>query len=274
MLGQLNIQGLDKVEVAIKRFQIFEPPDGYFLTFSGGKDSCVIKALADMAGVKYDAHYTVTSVDPPELLKFIKKYHPDVARDVPRDKDGKAITMWNLIPKKKMLPTRRARYCCEYLKETQGHHRFVVTGVRQAESIKRSDRAGLEVSDTKRGYRDRIDPDNPDQQMVHICQQKAQRILNPIVDWSTDEVWEFIHTYNIPYCSLYDEGFKRLGCLGCPMGGAKKQQADFERYPHIRQKYIKAFEQMLIKNPKEGSSWKTGEDVMRWWLGKDKENDK
>ena len=110
--------------------------------------------------------------------------------------------------------------------------------------------------------------------MVHICQQKAQRILNPIVDWSTDEVWEFIHTYNIPYCSLYDEGFKRLGCLGCPMGGAKKQQADFERYPHIRQKYIKAFEQMLIKNPKEGSSWKTGEDVMRWWLGKDKENDK
>lgn len=100
MLGQLNIQGLDKVEVAIKRFQTFEPSDGYYLSFSGGKDSCVIKALADMAEVKYDAHYSVTSVDPPELLKFIKKYHPDVSRDVPRDKDGNAVTMWNLIPKK------------------------------------------------------------------------------------------------------------------------------------------------------------------------------
>ena len=142
-----------------------------------------------------------------------------------------------------------------------------MTGVRQAESAKRSIRSGLEVADKQTGLHVFLDPDNPDQQMIHICQQKAQRILNPIVDWSTDEVWEFIHTYKIPYCKLYDEGFTRLGCIGCPMSGAKKQQAEFERYPHIRQKYIKAFEQMLAENPKKGSNWKTGEDVMRWWLG-------
>ena len=172
-----------------------------------------------------------------------------------------------------MPPTRLVRYCCQALKEGQGHHRFVVTGVRQAESVKRSNRAGLEISDTKTGMRDRIDPDNPDQQMIHICQQKAQRILNPIIDWTTDEVWEFIHTYNIPYCSLYDEGFTRLGCIGCTMSGAKTQKDHFERYPHIKQKYIKAFEKMLAANPNiERQTWKTGEDVMRWWLGEDKEN--
>lgn len=57
MIGQLNINGMDKVETAIKRLQTFEPPEGYYLCFSGGKDSVAIKALADMAGVKYDAHY-------------------------------------------------------------------------------------------------------------------------------------------------------------------------------------------------------------------------
>lgn len=84
MLGQLNMAGQDKVETAIKRLQTFEPPEGYYLAFSGGKDSVVIKALADMAGVKYDARYNLTSVDPPELVRFIKDEHPDVVIEVPK----------------------------------------------------------------------------------------------------------------------------------------------------------------------------------------------
>ena len=142
MIHQLNMNGKDKVEVAIERFKTFEPPEGYFLAFSGGKDSVVIKALADMAGVKYDAHYNVTSVDPPELVKFVKSFE-DVHFDRPLDKDGNQITMWNLIPKKKMPPTRIARYCCEHLKESSGEGRFVATGVRWAESVKRKNRGGV-----------------------------------------------------------------------------------------------------------------------------------
>lgn len=88
MLDQLNMSGLDRVEVAIKRLQTFEPPEGYYLAFSGGKDSVVIKTLADIAGVKYDAHYNVTSVDPPELLQFIRKYHPDVKWEFPTYKQA------------------------------------------------------------------------------------------------------------------------------------------------------------------------------------------
>lgn len=100
MLGQLNFNGEDKVQVAIKRLQTFEPPDGYYLAFSGGKDSVCIKALADMAGVKYDAHYNYTTVDPPELVQFVKTF-PDVSMDSCYYKDGERVTMWNLIPKKK-----------------------------------------------------------------------------------------------------------------------------------------------------------------------------
>lgn len=141
MIGQLNIYGKDKVEVAIDRFKTFEPLEGYFLAFSGGKDSVVIKALADMAGVKYDAHYQLTSVDPPEMVRFVKSFD-DVIIDVPRDKDGERITMWNLIPRKMMPPTRLVRYCCQELKESGGDGRFTATGVRWAESSNRKNNQG------------------------------------------------------------------------------------------------------------------------------------
>lgn len=150
MIEQLNIYGQNKVDVGIERFRSFEPPEGYYLAFSGGKDSSVILELAKMAGVKFDAHYTLTSVDPPELVRFIKDEHPEVDIDIPKYPEnyknpklaGKQITMWNLIPEKNMPPTRVVRYCCKELKESRGEGRFVVTGVRKAESAKRSLRGG------------------------------------------------------------------------------------------------------------------------------------
>lgn len=141
MLGQLNMYGMDRVETAIERLRAYEPEEGYWLAFSGGKDSVVVKALADMAGVKYEAHYQNTSVDPPELVQFIKTFD-DVHMDSPKDKDGKRITMWNLIPKKKMPPTRIVRYCCHELKESFGTGKIVITGVRWAESAKRKANQG------------------------------------------------------------------------------------------------------------------------------------
>ncbi len=132
-----------KVEKAIKRLKAFEPPEGYFLAFSGGKDSVVVKALLDMSGCKYESHYRVTSVDPPELVQFIKEKHPDVSRDIPRDSAGNAITMWNLIPQKLMPPTRLSRYCCQKLKESSGDGRMTVTGVRWSESVARKSNQGV-----------------------------------------------------------------------------------------------------------------------------------
>ena len=133
----------EKVNKSIERLRLFEPPEGYYLAFSGGKDSVVCKALLYMSGCKYDAHYRVTSVDPPELVRFIKEKHPDVAIEIPRDKDGNPITMWSLIQKKLMPPTRISRYCCQYLKETGGDGRMTVTGVRWAESVNRDKNQGI-----------------------------------------------------------------------------------------------------------------------------------
>ena len=144
MIHQLDIYGQDKVQKAIEIIRFFEPSDGsgYWLAFSGGKDSVVVKSLMDMAGVKYETHYHVTSVDPPELVRFIKEVHPDIIFDYPRYENGERITMWNLIPKKKMPPTRLMRYCCQSLKESGGQGRICVTGVRWAESTNRKNNQG------------------------------------------------------------------------------------------------------------------------------------
>lgn len=162
MLGQTKFatdgEICDKVEIAIKRLKAFEPKEGYYVAFSGGKDSQCVYHLCKMAGVKFDAHYNVTSVDPPELVHFIQKNYPDVDFDYPRDKDGNVITMWNLIPAERMPPTRLARYCCQTLKETSGKGRYTVTGVRHAESSNRKRNQGvITVPNAYKGLEDELE---------------------------------------------------------------------------------------------------------------------
>lgn len=143
MLGQMNIFGKTKLEVTLDRIRSFEPEDGYWVAFSGGKDSQCIYELCKMAGVKFDAHYSVTSVDPPELVRFIKDQYPEVIFEYPTDKNGNRITMWSLIAEKTIPPTRNARYCCQELKESCGDRRVTMTGVRWSESANRRANQGM-----------------------------------------------------------------------------------------------------------------------------------
>lgn len=272
-----------KLDIAIQRFKSFEPPEGYYLAFSGGKDSQCIYHLAKMAGVKFDAHYNVTSVDSPETIYFIREHYPDVIFDYPRDKDGNRITMWNLIVKNKIPPTRLARYCCQALKESQGKGRITVTGVRWAESPRR--KANQDVvniqnkpkstrklaEDVGASYRLSKnkgvilnDDNDPSRRMVEQC-YRTQKI-----DWDDDDVWEFLNdVVKVPHCCLYDEEFARIGCIGCPLAGQKQQREQFKRYPKYREIYVRAFGRMIKKRKEDGlpTTWKTAEDVMSWWVG-------
>lgn len=227
----------DKVQIAIDRLRQFEPTDGYYLAFSGGKDSITIYRLAELAGVAFDAHYHVTTVDPPELVKFIREHYPDVPRERPE------MTMFQLILYKKWPPMRRQRYCCEWLKEKGGDGRFVILGNRWAESPRRRMKRRL----------------------VELCGQRNMRTVNPIIDWSDADVWEFIRQEELEYCGLYDEGFKRLGCVLCPIGGYPEREA--ERWPKIAKAYVKTFDKMLaIRRLEErGSKFETGQEVFDWW---------
>ena len=271
-IWQLNMYGKTKLDVAIERIKSFKPKNGYYLAFSGGKDSVTIKALTNMAEVKYDAHYNITGIDPPELVYFIREKYPEVERNQHEK------SFFQLVVKKGIPPTRLARYCCECLKEHGGEGRFVITGVRWAESGKRKkNRDMLEFdrygSNSKKAKANRekfnLMNDNAEKRrMMETCIIRGKHILNPIIDWSDEEVWEFIHYFKIPYCNLYDEGFKRLGCIGCPNGGKKHMIKEFKRWPKFKENYIRAFDRMLVRRKEKGlkTDWKTGEEVMNWWI--------
>lgn len=267
--GELNLS--DPVQKAIDRLRHFEPEEGYYLAFSGGKDSVVIKDLAIKAGVKFDAHYNHTTVDPPELIRYMQKHHLDVIVEYPD------TTMWRLIEKKRMPPTRLVRYCCDVLKEGGGDGRFVITGVRRAESTARSKRLAVEFdaygSNAKKAKEQRekfylLNDNDEKRRMIESCVIKGKNILNPIIDWSDSDVWQYIKQNNLPYSKLYDQGFHRLGCIGCPMQGPKGMERDFERWPKYKQAYIRAFDRMITVRKERGleTKWKNGEDVLRWWV--------
>jgi len=103
----------DSEQIAIQRIQTFEPSEGYYLAYSGGKDSIVIRKLCELAGVKYEVRNAHTTVDPPEVVKSI-------INDQECNINKPDESMWKLIPRKKMPPSRLVRYCCEVLKEEGG----------------------------------------------------------------------------------------------------------------------------------------------------------
>ena len=267
MLRQTDMMGVthDKVQRAIDRLRAFEPPEGYYVAFSGGKDSQCIYHLCKQADVKFDAHYSVTSVDPPELVRFIREQYPDVSRDIPHDKYGKPMTMWNLIEKKGMPPTRFARYCCKEFKESCGKGRLTVTGVRWAESINRAKKQGI----VKTLNGPTLNDDNTEtRRYVEQCYRTRKTLINPIVDWSTEDVWEYLDDVaQVPHCSLYDEGFDRLGCIGCPLAGPRQQRKQFDRWPTYRDNYMRAFARMIEHKPIDKvRKYTDAQAVMYWWL--------
>ena len=270
MLVENTLFGVkDKVKIAIDRLRTFEPPEGYYLAFSGGKDSQCIYHLAKEAGVKFDAHYSLTTVDPPELVYFIREQYPDVIIDKPE------MSMWRLIIKNNGPPLRTQRWCCRELKERGGEGRICVTGVRWAESARRkANRAAFEVLMSKTKDNHLFNDNDEGRRMFENCMQKGKRIVNPIIDWTTDDVWKYIHSRKLKYCELYDEGFTRLGCIGCPMAG-KNRINEFKRWPKYKAQYIRTFDKVVKNRKAKGMkcTWETGEDLMNWWLyGSDKDH--
>jgi phosphoadenosine phosphosulfate reductase len=196
-------------------------------------------------------------------VQYIKTVHSDVEIHRPEK------TMWELISTKTMPPSRFMRYCCNVLKEGGGENRFVVTGVRWAESPKRkATRGSVEVVTKQIKNKLILNADNDeDRRMVESCVTKGKRVLNPIVDWSDEEIWWYIKNRSIKYCVLYDEGFERLGCIGCPLAGEKNMTIQFDRWPMYKRSYIRSFDKMLVnrKNEEMKTEWENGDDVMRWW---------
>lgn len=231
----------DLVANSIELIKKHEPPDGYYVCFSGGKDSIVMLDLVKKAGVKYDVHMNLTSVDPPELLKFIREYYPECQIHRPKK------SIFQLIRENGMPPTRVARFCCRLLKEQGGRGRVIITGIRWEESPQRSNRREYEKDTKSESY-----------------------ILNPIIAFASDEIWEYIHNNHLPYPSLYNEGFHRIGCIGCPMGN-KQRYKQFERWPQFKKAYYNTFQKIINDRKAKGKEdtkgyYKDVDTLWSWWM--------
>lgn len=248
---EYSIQLLKKAQRLALRY---DSEDGFFLAFSGGKDSQALYHIAEMAGVKFKAHFSPTTVDPPQLIKFIRRNYPDV--EFAKVKKN----IYQVAVEKQILPSMRIRWCCAEFKENAGAGKVTLIGIRHEESARRSKRKEVEVSGRKfSGYLDQFEEwsaeqmkkkyKNLNQDQFSYDMEKEIRCINgkdsilisPIIDWTERDVWEFLNeVVKVPHCELYDKGYKRIGCILCPMSNPKQKRRELKDFPYVKEKWLQA----------------------------------
>ena len=237
---------------------MYDGDDGYYLALSGGKDSQALYHLAELAGVKFKGHMSLTSVDPPQVIRFVKRQYPDVELIKPK------MSMFAKAVERGVLPTMNVRWCCADFKESAGAGKVTLIGVRAAESTRRAKRHEVEVSSRKfSGDLDGFDAWSKEQiekkmsktkrkinedefsvktdNEVRCINGKDSILISPIFKWTEADVWYFLNEIvNVPHCELYDMGYSRIGCILCPMASKKSKQRDIKMFPHVKRGWIKA----------------------------------
>ena len=237
-----------------------DPGNGFYNTFSGGKDSQCLYYLVKMAGVKHKTHMNLTSVDPPEVIRFVRTQYPDVELIKPR------MSIYDMAKKNHILPTRLIRWCCAEFKETSGAGKVTLIGIRKEESTRRKNREEISTEINGKRTEESFDQwSEHEENMVACVGGKDKILVSPIIYWTEKDVWEFLNENGIPHCKLYDEGYTRIGCILCPMASYKYKIRDMMRYPHVKRNWLKVI-QWIIDNGYACHNIQDVEVEFRWWI--------
>ena len=238
-----------------------DPENGFYLAFSGGKDSQCLYHLVKLAGVKAKTHMNLTSVDPPEVIRFVKTHYPDVQLIKPK------MSIYDMAKKKHLMPTRTLRWCCAEFKETSGAGKVTLIGIRKEESARRAKRGEISTNIKGKHNEETFDQwSDHEEQMVACVGGKDKILVSPIIYWTERDVWEFLNVNDIPHCELYDEGYTRIGCILCPMHRNYQQKMrEIKRWPHVKRNWLKTI-QWLIDNGYIDHNFNDAETGFRWWI--------
>ena len=237
-----------------------DPVDGFYNTFSGGKDSQCLYHLVKLAGVRHKTHMNLTSVDPPEVIRFVKTQYPDVELIKPK------MSIYDMAKKKKILPTRRLRWCCAEFKEMSGVGKVTLIGIRREESARRAKRQEIFSKIKGEINEETFDQWSEHEEKMVTCVGGRDKILvSPIIYWTERDVWEFLNTNHIPHCKLYDQGYTRIGCICCPMSGYMQMKKEIEQWPHVKRNWIKTI-QFLKTHGYDAHPEISAEENFRWWI--------
>lgn len=261
-----SIATIRKAEPIALQYQDY----GAVIAFSGGKDSIVLAQLAKEAGIRHRLEYNLTTIDPPDVVRFIKNQYPDCLINRPKR------TFWQICSQSLILPSQSLRFCCTYLKERSGEHTLTMTGVRHSESYRRKKRKEVEIYTRRRhpvftaGTFDEFDEHRKIEQQC--IRGKDKLIVNPLLEWTEDEVWAFIHDRGLSYPDIYDRGYKRVGCLFCPLSNYKDIMRETADYPKYYQAYLRMIQRIYDERESngKGNSWHglTPEQIFRWHASK------
>ena len=233
----------------------YDSRGGYYLAFSGGKDSQALYHIAQLAGVQFEGHMNLTSVDPPEVIRFVKNNYPEVELIKPKD------SIYNIAIKKQLLPTKTVRWCCEAYKEHAGAGKVTLIGIRRQESSRRKKRNEVEIDSRKfSGTLEGLDKyreeklskkkhkkakgtnitNATEERTLGCISGKESLLISPLLHWTDRDVWIFLNkVVRVPHCELYDHGFHRIGCIGCPMSNFKQKLIENQRWPHVKRNWIR-----------------------------------
>ena len=237
------------------------PEDGYYLAFSGGKDSQVLYDLAVLAGVKFKAWYSVTGNDAPDNVYFIRENYPGVSFIHPKEKFIKLV-------EKKGMPTIDRRFCCDRLKERIGAGNVVLTGVRAEESRKRAGYAQVMIH-SRRVEHQGTDPGRKVswlEQTEHQCIRGKDRVMvHPLLEFTAKDIWAYIEERGLPINPLYEK-CGRVGCMFCPFTSDAQLDYYERRYPLFKKSILAALEKNLTR--RKQSPFSNATQLYRWWRSK------
>lgn len=238
------------------------PTEGFFVGFSGGKDSQVLLQLVKMAGVRHRAYYSVTTNDPPENVYFIRQFYSDVEFLHPRENFFKLV-------RKKGLPMMRRRYCCEVLKEGAGAGYVVLTGVRAEESKKRSGYNEVQVYSRRKEHKEnsRTRTVEEIEENEHRCiKGKDKLMIFPLLKWTESDVWRFLREQNLPINPCYNQT-GRVGCMFCPFSSREQLEYYEAKYPKFKARLLESLG--IFLEERGGSCLGNVEEYYEWWKSKE-----